>query len=886
MALRIISLARCIVIALALHSTSATAQDYSIQRALFEDCDRAQRAFAELDVDKRAALVDYLTRVVGLNTQAPAAPEAFALLPNGKPFEPLPAPLWQTTDAKRELRAKRCALELLTMSGALAFNSLVSLTSLYSQQALSDEIAVGIEEATATIAEQAHKSGINLTDEDLPKLVPFLTSEHPLVAQNLLHEYLALSLPKVLIFLSSASETDAARIVTFLRDADPDGGRAMRAFLDLVDKLPHDDADRLAGYLPFPSKNAAAPLVADFARLAAQTNRGPSVYSLLGKACLLFRGILIDPSLSGAVALNTGLLRENALPGEEQQCLISSIPALANNVAGLVLSSQDSETRQGLALIPFATSAISQDKSGTLYNRIKDLSLQHKGQHRQGALLSLGYFTNRKSDVITLLLQVLTIIISSSDARDSTPFIDAALQSALKVSSDKELSKLAAPTWDALKRGIRTPALIDVASRIDSLESGLVSLATSPRTETASLAIASLKKRSSLNKKSIPNIVEALRQPTVAADAEELLIPQGATTIPLLRRALLRSSSSQRLGVLSLLQALGGATRSERFELASTLSIADHCETVNSRSRTIESLLIAPDLEQDLKNKLRSKVLSCLCLSEESAAESLLKSSAPALFADTSSVDLALQDTKSCPRIEMRILEQVTSASLSDAVRSHIATKITESGPREAKVALLDSLTRDYPLAQQVLPTVRALAATAKDDKDLAFRSVLALARLGDSQFEWISFVRDTIDSSDSGPNYNVALEIIRALPADLVLAEVGTALDSDNPQRVAGACRVGATLGPLAIPVVSKVWNLRERRSPTIRYAATLALLEINPLTPELHQALKAILVNRYYAVALKRPIQWRQCLAVADLDKTSFGTLRSVHLERLALK
>jgi hypothetical protein len=185
-----------------------------------------------------------------------------------------------------------------------------------------------------------------------------------------------------------------------------------------------------------------------------------------------------------------------------------------------------------------------------------------------------------------------------------------------------------------------------------------------------------------------------------------------------------------------------------------------------------------------------------------------------------------------------------------------------------------------------MLPNVRALAANAKDDKDLAFRSVLALARLGDSQFEWVRFVRDTIDSSESEPHYDVALETIRALPADLVLAEVGPALDSDNPQRVAGACRVGATLGPLAIPVVSKVWNLREKRSPTIRYAATLALLEINPLTPELHQGLKAILVNRYYAVALKRPIQWRQCLAVADLDKTSFGTLRSVHLERLALK
>jgi hypothetical protein len=84
----------------------------------------------------------------------------------------------------------------------------------------------------------------------------------------------------------------------------------------------------------------------------------------------------------------------------------------------------------------------------------------------------------------------------------------------------------------------------------------------------------------------------------------------------------------------------------------------------------------------------------------------------------------------------------------------------------------------------------------------------------------------------------------------------------------------------------VSKVWNLRERKSPTVKYAAILALLEINPLTPDLHHGLKAILVNRYYTAAYSRPIQWRQSVAVVDLDKSSFGTLRTVHLERLLLK
>jgi hypothetical protein len=138
----------------------------------------------------------------------------------------------------------------------------------------------------------------------------------------------------------------------------------------------------------------------------------------------------------------------------------------------------------------------------------------------------------------------------------------------------------------------------------------------------------------------------------------------------------------------------------------------------------------------------------------------------------------------------------------------------------------------------------------------------------------------------ESNPNFSIALEVIKTLPPDIVLAEVTPALDSDKPSQVAGACRVGATLGSLAIPIVSKVWNLREKRSPEIKYSAILALLEINPLTPDLHQGLRAILVNRYYAAASSRPIQWPQSVAVVDLDKSSFGTLRTVHLERLLLK
>jgi hypothetical protein len=186
-------------------------------------------------------------------------------------------------------------------------------------------------------------------------------------------------------------------------------------------------------------------------------------------------------------------------------------------------------------------------------------------------------------------------------------------------------------------------------------------------------------------------------------------------------------------------------------------------------------------------------------------------------------------------------------------------------------------------MSSELIPVIRGMASAERIDSVVGLHATLALARLGDSEFAWNKFIRAVIVLPNDDPHHPLALSVIKRIPPEIVLAEISPALDSDSPTRVAGACRVGAALGQLAIPIVSKVWSLRDKRSPEIRYAAVLALLEINPLTPELQDALHGILVNRYYRSARALPIAWRQCVAVVDLNKASFGTLRTVHLDTL---
>ena len=884
MALRVISLLT--ILAISFHTPIAGAQEHSIQSALFDNCEEAQKIFATLTPEGRAGLVDYLTRVVGLNTQAPAAPEVFAVLPNGRSMEPNPPALWQTTDAKRELRAKRCALDLLTIAGPLAFESLPQLASLYSEQPLSDEVAVGIEETAANIAEQAHKNGQTPRDEIMDKVIPYLLSDRPLVTQNFLQEYLVLSLPRLLTYLSNLPETNAARVVAFLRDADPDGGRSMRTFIELAPKLTVDSANRLALYLPFPTKDATAPLVADFAKLSAEPTNGNNVTALLAKGCVLLGGILIDSSLSAIVARNPNLLRDSHLSIEEQRCLVSSIPAMATTIFALLHSSREEDQKRAIALLSAAIFQFDTERKNAAFSRLKELATKSKEPIHVEALLALSLLSDNRSEVNTLISGILKKSLASKNVQDVAPTIDAACRSLEKINTPKELGKYGPIVVEALKKGFSSPGVVDLAARIDSIESSVVGLIGSASGESAVHIITGLQARKNFSKGSLTMIAEALRQPALSAAAESLLISQGPSTVPLLRKTLLKSSTSQRLGILALLEVFGSATKAERTELANTLAMSERCAQVQVRPRAIQAVLNAPDLESELRLRLSAKVVSCLCSYEHAAAASLIRTSGAAIFENPAHIQTLLGNSKSCGLLEPDLIAATASEALPEATRSHIMTQIIERGSRTSQMKLLESLSLKHPLAQQALPSVRKLAGGIRSDQELAYQAVLTLAKLGDTQFEWPRFIRDTIEMPDTNSNYRVALEVIKTLPADVVLAEAAPALDSDNPNHVAGACRVGATLGPLAIPIVSKVWNLRERKSPTVKYAAVLALLEINPLTPDLHHGLRAILANRYYTAAYARPIQWRQSVAVVDLDKSSFGTLRTIHLERLLLK
>jgi hypothetical protein len=245
-----------------------------------------------------------------------------------------------------------------------------------------------------------------------------------------------------------------------------------------------------------------------------------------------------------------------------------------------------------------------------------------------------------------------------------------------------------------------------------------------------------------------------------------------------------------------------------------------------------------------------------------------------------------LEDPSALPATRVALRNFITAPQPPAAARLHPARPqlllwALQHGDGAERLKAIQSCTdTDTP---ELRAALRSLANSTTDVGELRSAAQRILAQLRDTQYDWHDEIKTLIERAGRNTLAGGDTELIRLLPDEILLPEVSKGLESSTTSTVAGACQLAAILGERAVPVVSKLWQLRDKRAPAIRYAAVLALLQINPMTPELQDHVRLLLVNRFFAQALTRPIQWHRAVAVVDLDKAAFGTLRTVHLERL---
>lgn len=892
MALRVIIalIAACIPLA-----RPVVAQD-SVKRALFEDCDRAAKEFATLTVDQQTSLSEFFARVVALSTQSPTAPEAFAAapgIPAGTDASSLAVPkspelvtgaLWQSLDAKRELKAKRCALELLRNAGGLALRVLPDLAQTYAHQSLSDEIAVGVEETVADVAERAHKQGMNPSAEACTTLAGSLFSDRPLAARNVVQEFLQACLPHILTTLPSA-ETRASEVTTFLKDVDPTGALVMRTTLDAVTAIPAEKISQIVPLIPLPDNSQLTPFVNDFIRLAADPIQSSTFLPLLGQACISLHGFAIDTAQQSSVTTIPGLLSPTLLSPDQAGCLLTSSPAAAKRLPALLSKDATPDQQQhALAIMRSSYHSLPSDVRLELCSRARERALELQPETTEASLAALLQCTEPRGENSNMALSLLKSLdsLQSNQARRETLFsLTVELLEATGLGRDR--GRFGPFLKRSLQTSIPSQGVLRLSTQIPELFPDVVKRALEvPPSPGSIVALKALSTTKTFPKKSTQSLVDLLRYPEMQNVGEETLVSLGGTSVIPLRRAATRPSWGGRTSALSALIGLQAATKGEIADFAATLATQEGCSFVSSHSQTICSLVKRLPNDQSLRGHLSSAVQRCINEMNVEQLTQLADCDADLVLGAADSLVSSLTSEG-----DRKQLAPVVSLLVHDTTKTPAHTRLIVSfldrGSQPTLATLLQHLAVQPVVSPEVLQAVRGVAERNRDTGEVFLAALRVLAHSGDAAYNWAPVVKDAIENCGKGLVPGELLAVVGQIPAEVVLAHVIPALESENPEKLVGGALVGAALGSKAVPIVSRLWHLREARPPIVRSMAVLALLQINPLTPDIQGEVSRILVNRFFPIATQLPIKWAETVAVVDMDRSSFGDLRKTRLARL---
>ena len=383
----------------------------SVQEQIFDNCETAKTLFKQLSKNERREILDYLVRVISLNTGAPAVREAFVLPQVAvRGYETEPSPLWQSVDAQRELEAKRCALDILELSGAEAVHILPELVEVYSEENLGDELGLRIEEVTSSITDAAVRAGTPPSPTDLNSIIWYLLASHPLIAKQILAEFIDLALPHALLLLVRLEDEDAWKILNALHEIDPSGVVSLNALVAIAPQLDSFQIERLQRYISLPEDTYLPEVTQNLADISAFQD--PLIAlpfaKLFGEACERLGFMSLTPATEATVSARPliSLLSPGAMPLESQKCLAQSVPQLATYIQDTLKFSEDTEFLEyANKLLPSIMGQLDSRDRAYIYTRLKNLTFTTTPPKQSITLLS--EFEERSHDTVKVYLQLL-----------------------------------------------------------------------------------------------------------------------------------------------------------------------------------------------------------------------------------------------------------------------------------------------------------------------------------------------------------------------------------------------------------------------------------------------------------------------------------------------
>jgi len=853
--------------------------DDSFREDLFRDCNSAIKKFSLVTPEDRLEALDYLTRVLTLNTAAPDVVEAFVIPPGGgtRTRELNSGTLWQSVDARRELIAKRCALELFEIAGRDAIHQLPNLVRIYAQQNLGDELTVWLEEVIAEIAEDAHLAGIEPSVLEFDQMIPDLLDPHPLVVGNVIAEFRDIAFPRVLKFLSTLPEDDVRHFMENLPDLEDQPSSTLRAVLSLGDEIGPTGLSRLVNVLALPRAQELIEFAPEVAFEAATLDPtiGQPFARLLGRICTGLGSVQLPTEIAALIATRpvVSILEEGYLPSDHQICLARSVPGLAENIVHTLRDGRDSELQSVLELLPHVTGNLSSKGREIAYRRVRQLSFESTSVLRFDAMLSLASFRDRQVDAAAILAQLTRAAPIPRSGEGHVPLRRGIVRAISALTDNRVLTRFVPFLIDTATKGIDRDTIVMTLRRGDSsMGAALMKVYRTGSPEARKVAAASLGEGMQPSDADLKELATGIQNGDVQDEIEKAFLRLGSRTQNPIRKSLARIKGINRLPLLRLLVRLRVASPAEKYEFDELLADMP-CEQIVKESPWIDSIVLASSDQNQVSTKFAHAIAICLPTAPGRSAAQLLEAIPATQVLDDPTLDTLVANDEG--HITGVLIDRVEG---DPAMRDALLRKIFSQGSAAAKRIALHRLPN--PVPSDILKAVRDLASKDGAGNELLTWARLSLATAGDVEFDWARFLRDTMDQIGHGHEDELWIKTIKALPPERILPEVTEALKSSDIPMLIGAARVAGLLKDQGAPLIPRLIELQRNQSPGVAYSAVLARLEIDPHSKDLVDMLRRMLVNRYFSVAAGREIAWRECLAVEELGRENLGELRNGRL------
>lgn len=895
MALHVARLALLFVLVLTIPRQVAAEQSFT--KLVFDSCDEALLQYEKTSPEEHPKLAEQLTSILSLNITPPSSAEAFASIhpltdvTAGQQLQPVKTDRWvglqwQNTDPRREFAAKKCALHILSQAGEKSLSALPNLIEIYSQGTLGNELAVGFEEASTSILDASTVAKKSPESSTLEALIPYALSDNSRLARDFLKEFREKSIEIIIKKGVAQTKGNTDTLRALLKDFGPGTPDPFDAFLEHIPSLGVDEISVLALTVPLPHSENKGLHADTLLKLISDRSLTAQLLHLVGRICIQRNGLTLTARSEEILLHTDGVFTPNRLQPSQVRCLLRSSPLLTSKAIESLTTTQDPRTeRYVLGLLSAQDSFPNRSLSERAYYTLQRRVLRKESQNTVSILKTLGSFSRFSSENANTALSLLEKILDRKlYSTDPEPHREAALK-LLKISGKGGTH----PKYTSIiGRLLRVQNLSDTELKfigeLESLPNRVWWMATSSaRTPLARNALKVVSLREHPHRGLAARFIPLLDNKDESKYASKVLLSFKSSSTQLLKMADENSKQTLSWPVALTIAALEPKPSKSITALARTTLQGFSCKDSIDWAPIIRSATLS--LAKSIRDAALEKISECLSNYPAEIVVSFAYENKGVI--ETISKELiGLVSRNNPPTSEWRtkVLRglNITAATVStydpliasllaiDADHT-IATlpvllnlELTNTPLIiEALTRLVDSDKLKHLVARWHL--IRLLAMSAQDKIPLSDILNLAVAELS---------------------SYRVSAEVfgaLKALPSETTLKLVHDKLTANDRATLVGASLAGAAYGNHALPILSRLWSLRHHQDPVVRDAAVLALLVINPLSPDLDNFLKNILGNRSFELAQKLPVRWSKSLALNELSLSSFGHLRASRIQNL---